>query len=92
MDTQELLYEDSMLVKQLLQKRIYGEFDCAIALYKNNETRYQIMTDTDLDFFDWYCSKFPNDQFYRTPLLAMTAYIKHRDEWLELGMPDWRKQ
>lgn len=64
--------------------------DASIATAQSNrfkfETAYQVMTSDD--FFDWYCYRRPNNQFFEKPMMAVQEYLKYKFIWIELGSPN----
>ena len=62
-----------------------GQFDVCIAVADAKWCRmkgdfvFQVMSSED--FFDWYCEKKPNNQFFYTPKKAAEQYLKYRFIW-----------
>lgn len=60
----------------------------------SNDPSYQIMPDHQMDeyvmeynFFDWYCFKYENKQFFKCPFEAVGRYIVYRKWWIDNGGP-----
>lgn len=66
-----------------------GKFYIAVGSGREREQEFQVMTDTDLDFFDWYCFYYENLQWHETPFEATFYYFIKRTEWVSVGSPKW---
>lgn len=84
---EEWFYNQCLLAKTALNKELHGKFDCAVGNDRTEGTKYQIMTDSDIDFFDWYCYYYENAQWYETPFEAAFFYLAKRIEWVNVGSP-----
>lgn len=83
----EITGEEREFYLQLLQKILPHQIDPSIAIgdFSDSLHSYQVMTCDD--FFDWYCFKYPDGQFFPTAKEAFENYMSYRFQWLEKGKP-----
>lgn len=74
---------------QVLKNCIGREHSIATASFKDNVVKYQVMPDEleDQPFFDWYCNKYPNNQFFENIHECVTTYLHNRNIWVNMSCP-----